>query len=321
MNGSMLWLVVGAAGTLAATFVAVRLFMLLTTRVAEGEAVVITRFGKLHEVLRKPGLHLHASRLFPWEKETHVSLRRDFRHVRDVHVNDTRGTTLVVDLWVELEVIDPEKALFAVADWDHALTNLVVHAATSILGAREFEHILTDRTELADTLKHEVETECSRWGVRIVNVFLRKVSVLPDVASQLYAAVAARLERARAAVDEEARLAVAKLDADTSVAIARLVAEAKGQYPEAVGRSLSRLGKTPDLLAAYNELYRLSLVRPHRTISFRGFGDGEIRAVDALMAAPLGPDPGTLALEPAGHLSALNDGNPGGLAPGNGPSR
>jgi hypothetical protein len=65
--------------------------------------------------------------------------------------------------------------------------------------------------------------------------------------------------------------------------VAALVAEAKGQYPAAVGRALKALVPGSKLFRAYNELYELSLVRPHRTISFRGFAEDEVRAVDAAM--------------------------------------
>jgi hypothetical protein len=34
---------------------------------------------------------------------------------------------------------------------------------------------------------------------------------------------------------------------------------------------------------AYNDLYELSLVRPHRTVAFRGFDKSELRATDATM--------------------------------------
>jgi hypothetical protein len=54
----------------------------------------------------------------------------------------------------------------------------------------------------------------------------------------------------------------------------------------AVGRAFAALRKQPNVFAAYNELYNLSMVRPHRTIAFSGFGEGELRAVDAAMLSP-----------------------------------
>jgi len=46
---------------------------------------------------------------------------------------------------------------------------------------------------------------------------------------------------------------------------------------------MAELGVRPKVLAAYNELYRLSLLRPHRATAFIGFEDEGMRAVDAAM--------------------------------------
>ncbi|MBX3224483.1 MAG: SPFH/Band 7/PHB domain protein, partial [Labilithrix sp.] len=223
------------------------------------------------------------TKLMPWMKHTRVSLRRDFRHFKDVHVNDARGTTVIVDLWVEFRVADPAKAMFSVTDWDSALQNLVSHAATSILGGREFREILCDRTELSELLAKDIAAETNAWGIAIEVVFIRNVSLLPEVSRHMFETIAARLERAKADVEENGRLDVAELEADTAMRVAMLVAEAKGQYPAAVGRALAELKARPEVFAAYNELYELSLVRPHRTVSFRGFADGELRAAEAAM--------------------------------------
>jgi hypothetical protein len=66
------------------------------------------------------------------------------------------------------------------------------------------------------------------------------------------------------------------------------VADAKGQYPRAIGRAFAKLRANPEVFRAYNELYSLSVLRPHRTVAFSGFAPMELRSIDALMAAPLG---------------------------------
>jgi regulator of protease activity HflC (stomatin/prohibitin superfamily) len=257
-----------------------------TIQVEDEEAVLVTSFGKLVKTIREPGLHVYPSKVLPWTSVERVSLRRDFRHFKNVHVNDARGTTVIVDLWLEFRVADPARAIFSVADWNRSLTNLVAHAATSILGSRDFRQILNDRTELGTLLQNDISVETQRWGLEIELVFIRNVSLLPEVSRQMFETIAARLERAKAHVDEVGRLQVAQLEADTSMRIADLVAEAKGQYPAAVGRALADVKKRPAIFAAYNELYGLSLVRPHRTVTFRGFADGELRAADAAMVVP-----------------------------------
>jgi regulator of protease activity HflC (stomatin/prohibitin superfamily) len=283
MNNENLQLAIGIVVGLAVVPALVVLFRALTIAVEDEEAVLVTSFGKLAKTFNTAGLHLYPSKLMPWTQLTRISLRRDFRRFENVHVNDARGTTVIVDLWVELRIADPAKAIFSVSDWDRALTNLVSHATTSILGGREFRDILTDRTELSELLTKDIAEETDAWGLQIERVFIRNVSLLPEVSRQMFGTIAAQLERAKADIDENGRLDAAELEAQTQRKVAALVAEAKGQYPAAVGRALQALVPGSKLFRAYNELYELSLVRPHRTISFRGFAEDEVRAVDAAM--------------------------------------
>jgi regulator of protease activity HflC (stomatin/prohibitin superfamily) len=279
-------LVIGLALGVLAIPLAMFLLRAVTVQVEDEEAVLVTHFGKLVQTFREPGLHLHFAKMLPWTDHERVSLRRDFRHFKNVHVNDSRGTTVIVDLWLEFRVTDPARAMFSVADWNRSLTNLVAHAATSILGSREFRQILNDRTELGTLLQNDISLETQRWGLEIENVFIRNVSLLPEVSRQMFETIAARLERAKAHVDEVGRLQVAQLEADTSMRVAALVAEAKGQYPIAIGRALADIKRHPAIFRAYNTLYDLSLMRPHRTVTFRGFAEDELRAADAAMMVP-----------------------------------
>lgn len=280
--------VVAVAGLLLVPALA-KLFRLFAVEVEDNQAVLITRFGKLVATLTKPGLHVVPDKVFPWVKARPVSLRRDFRDFNGLHVNDQSGTTVLVDLWVEFRVVDPAKAAFRVLDWEQSLRNLVAHAATSILGNLSFQQILRDRTEIGELLRREIATESERWGIEVDFAFLRNVNLLPEVSRQVFESIAARLERAKAGIEEFGRVKVAKLMADVDVEVATLVATAKGQYPAAIGRALSHLATEPEVCAAYNELYSLSLIRPHRTIAFRGFDGEPLRAIDAAMLLPNQP--------------------------------
>lgn len=266
------------------------LFMLVAryfaVRVEDDEAVLVTRFGKLWKDLRRPGFHFTPERLLPYVKLVHVSLQRDFKVLTQVSVNDARGTTVVVELFVEKRVVDPIAATFAVEEVDEALEHLIVAAATEVLGNQDFAQILSERVPLGEQVRAEVADEARRWGVEVERVLISHVKLLPEVARQFFVATAARLERARADLDEAGRLKVARLDAETSAQVASLVAEAKSQYPLAIGAALEKLRRTPEVLEAYQALYELSLLRPHRTVAFRGFGEDELKAAEALMAVP-----------------------------------
>ncbi len=255
--------------------------------VADEHVVLVTRFGKLSARLDRSGGHFLPSRMLPWVKTHSVSLANDFRLFSNVHVNDARGTTLLVDLWFVFRIVSPEKALFAVENWEKSLQSLVTHTATSILGARDFQQVLHDRTELGQTLQIEANQEAERWGVRVERAFVRNVSLVPEVSRDLYASIAAKLEQAKAVIEEHGRLDVARLQAETDERAAPLIALAKSQYPLAIGAALAALGKRPEVLTAYKALYKLAQLRPVRTVAFRGFGKGEMRATDVAMLAAI----------------------------------
>lgn len=287
MSSDTLQLVIGIVLGIALVPALALALRAMTIEVEDEEAVLVTSFGRLTHTYVSPGLYFVLAKAMPWVDTTRVSLRRDFRHFENVHVNDAKGTTVIVDLWVEFRVADPAKAIFAVSEWDKALQNLVSHAATSILGSRDFHEILCDRTELGSLLQKDIERDTANWGIEIELVFIRNVSLLPEVSRQIFETIGARLERAKAHIEEEGRLAVAQLQAETAMRVAELVADAKGQYPSAVGRALADVKKRPAVFRAYSELYELSMVRPHRTVTFRGFEDGELRAADAAMMVPM----------------------------------
>ncbi len=261
---------------------------LFTVDVKEQESVLVVRFGRHSETLSRPGLHWLVSRVLPWVQLERLSLRRDYREFSNLVAHDARGTTVIVDVWLEVRVVDPVRARFAVDDWDVALEQLVVHSVTSILAGRSFDEILADRSELMGQLQAEIIHETARWGVSVDSVFLQRVSLLPEVSEQLLSRIGAQLERQKADVEEAGHQRVHLLEARTSKEIAELVAKAKGQYPLAVGRALGRLRPNPRVFAAYQELYELSLLRPHRTLAFKGFKDGEVRSFDAAMFASAG---------------------------------
>lgn len=279
-----LQLLMGAGAGAGALWLVTFLFRAMTVSVDDRQVALVTVFGKFTQKLTRPGLHVIPAKLFPWVKVQHVSKARDFRSYKGIHVNDSRGTTMLVDLWVELHLVDSVKSQFAVTDWDKALQSVVAHAAISILGKSDFQQVLQDRQELGERLRADIAREAERWGLSIDSAFIQQIELLPEVANELSNTIAARLERATAEIEANGRLEVAQLEADTAKEVATLVADARAQYPLAIGAALEKLKQTPEVLAAYLELYELSQLRPGRTVAFRGFeGKQALRSADAAM--------------------------------------
>lgn len=279
-----LWIFGGVAGGFAALSAVAALFKAATVSVEDQHVALVTVFGRFTQKLSRPGLHVIPAKVFPWVQVRHISKARDFRSYKGIHVNDTRGTTMLVDLWVELHIVDSIKATFAVTDWDTALKSVVAHASISILGKSDFQQVLQDRQELGERLRADIAREAERWGLSIDSAFIQQIELLPEVANELSNTIAARLERATAEIEALGRLEVAQLEADTTREVATLVAQARSQYPLAIGAALEELKAQPAVLEAYLELYELSQLRPGRTIAFRGFEGGHaMRSVEAAM--------------------------------------
>lgn len=235
----------------------------------ETEALIIS-FGKLVKKITEPGLNF-CPHFLPWISVINVSKKIDHRHYTNLQVNDVRGTTLVIDLWLEFQIHDAEKALFSVEDWEESLSSLTINLASSYLSGHDFNTIHTERLRLSQEIKNELNETVKGWGITLNVLFIRKVSLTSEIAHQMFNAVAAKLERVKANIDEEGRLRVVMLEADTLKKIAELTAHAKGQHPKAIGEAYAKLGEKKNILEAYVELYELSQIRPHRTTTFHGF--------------------------------------------------
>lgn len=283
---NLIYFFAGLGSVVGVFILGVVFFRMSTVRVEDETAAMFLSFGRLKHVIRKPGLHFHLEKIFPWVKVVEMSLQRDFREYYAISLNDRNGTNVMVDLWLEFRVENPEKALFEVEDWEGALKSLVVQSATSILCSKSFQEILVGRNDIASVMFSQIAPETNRWGIQMNSLMIKNVGLPPDVSRRILGSVSAKLERAKALIEEEGRLQIEKLEAQTESDIAALNAEAKSQYSLAVGRAYHKLSADGEVFSHYKELYELSRVVPNRMVYFDGFAD-EIRAIDAAMISPI----------------------------------
>lgn len=259
------------------------IFRMVIIQVENETNVLYCRFGKLKDKFEIPGLYFKFDRIFPWTQVIYISLKKDFRKFSEIHVNDSKGTTLIIDLWIEFKIVNSIKAVFQVENLEKFLQSILVSSATSILSSYEFNYIVANRAELNNILKNDIQNELIEWGIQIENVFINRVSLLPEVSKILFETVVAKLEKTKANIEEIGRLEAQLLEAETSSKIASLLAEAKGQYALSVGKAYENLSKNKEIFTAYKDLYKLSLIKSHRTIVFQGFGTDELTSVEAAM--------------------------------------
>lgn len=280
---SLLSLAIGAGIAIALAGIVALIFATFSVAVPENKTAVILHFGKVSQVREKPGLLWLAARRMPWCEIKMISRARDYRAYDDIHSNDEAGTYVRVDAWVELRVVDPVKSLFAVGNLNDALRSVTYDAVAGALGARTFAEIVQNDAAIAASISSVIAKAAAPWGVEIEAFWLKNIHVRTELEDQLTQAIAARLELAKARLEEEGRLRIEDLEAQTQLDVAEKLAHAKGQYPEKVGAAYQKLGNHPEVLDAYQTLLRLGTYDASRTVVFDGFASNDVRAMDAAM--------------------------------------
>lgn len=282
-------LLIGLFAIPGAVLVAVLLFRRFTVTLPEGHELLQLRFGKLRKRSTTPGLA--GTRLAPYDRWITVSRQWDDRVFRNIETNDRQGTMVKVDLRVTFRIADADRAMFAVDEWEAALESTTVHEAAAALAGKDRTLFLRSAPELSVALSSTVRKLMAGYGIEVHEVRIANVEFRPEVARQMFEAVAAKLEVAKAEYEERGRTHAALLLARTEQRVAELEARARTESLKAVGRAYEELRRRPEIFESYTELYRLSQLDPSRVVSFDGFDAGALSTA-ALVEADLSVEDG-----------------------------
>lgn len=267
-------LLIGIAALPVLAIVCVFLFKRLAVINPEASELLQLRFGKLHHRSTEAGLG--GNRIAPWNRWIVVSRQHDERVFHDIETNDSQGTLVKVDLRVTFRIVDSDRALFSVDDWEAALESVTLHEASAELAGKDRALFLRNAPELATELTQSVKRAMAGYGIEVDDVRIANIELRPEVTRQMFETVAAKLEVAKAEYEEKGRTDAAMLLARTEQRVAELEARAKTENLKAVGRAYQELRQQPHIFDAYTDLYRLSQLDPSRVVSFDGFEDGEL---------------------------------------------
>ncbi|HNX09708.1 MAG TPA: slipin family protein [Methanothrix sp.] len=167
--------------------------------VKQYERAVILRLGKIKKE-RGPGL-------FPLIPLMDRMVRVDMR-VRELDVPkqtviSSDNVTLEVDAVIYYKVVDATRAIVEVEDFEAATLLLAQTTLRDILGQNELDTILSDRDDLNKRIKEILDSTTEPWGMHVVMVTMRDVS-LPE---NMLRAIARQAEAER---EKRARIILAE---------------------------------------------------------------------------------------------------------------
>ena len=179
--------------------------------VKEYERGVIFRLGRLVGA-RGPGLFL----IIPvFEIMVKVDLRVSVFDIPPQELITKDNVTTKVNAVVYYRVLDPEKAVTAVEQYQYATSQIALTTIRGVIGQAELDELLAERDKLNKELQQIIDEATDPWGIKVSAVEIKDV----ELPKEMQRAMAAQAEAER---NRRARV----ISADAEFQAAKKVAEA-----------------------------------------------------------------------------------------------
>ncbi|MEA2075801.1 MAG: slipin family protein [Euryarchaeota archaeon] len=197
--------------------------------VKEYERGVIFRLGRLVGA-RGPGLFL----IIPiFESMVKIDLRVSVFDIPPQELITRDNVTTKVNAVVYYRVIDPEKAVTAVEQYQYATAQIALTTIRGVLGQSELDELLSERDKINKHLQVIIDEATDPWGIKISAVEIKDV----ELPKEMQRAMAAQAEAER---NKRARI----ISADAEFQAAKKVAEAASVLQKEEGGLFIRMLQT-----------------------------------------------------------------------------
>lgn len=155
----------------------------------EYERAVVFRLGRFVGV-RGPGLVL----IIPFiEKIRRIDLRVITYDVPTQDVITRDNVSVQVNAVVYFRVMEAEKAVIEVEDYQFATSQISQTTLRSVVGSAELDELLSEREKLNEELQDIIDKETDPWGIKVTTVEIKHV----DLPSDMQRAMARQAEAER----------------------------------------------------------------------------------------------------------------------------
>ncbi len=165
-------------------------FLVLSLKiVTEFERLVVLFLGRLQGV-KQPGLRIVVPGI---QRAFRVDLRVITMDVPPQDVISRDNVTVRVNAVLYFRVVDPEKAIIQVEDYNNAINQLAQTTLRSVLGQHELDEMLSDREKLNKNIQEIIDMRADAWGIKVINVEIKHI----DLNDSMIRAIARQAEAER----------------------------------------------------------------------------------------------------------------------------
>ena len=145
---------------------------------AEYERGVIFRLGKLLPRPKGPGVVLV---FLPIDRMVRVSLRTIVLDVPPQDVITRDNVSVKVNAVVYFRVMEPNRAIVAVENYNYATSQLSQTTLRSVLGQVDLDDLLSQRERLNQQLQQILDQRTDPWGIKVSAVEVKHVDLRADM--------------------------------------------------------------------------------------------------------------------------------------------
>src|ERR1700691_2222715 len=251
-------------GTLA---LAAIIFSATAVVVREGQAMLITRFGRPLRAATEPGLHWK----LPWpiDQGSLLDMRRRVYETGHTEMLTRDKKNIIARTFVVWRIGDPlafTQAVGAEGGAEGKLDGLLTNAAIGTLGGHDLSALVS--TNPADTQTDQIEAELlastapvalHHYGVTIEQIRLERIALPEENVSAVFDQMRAERRQFAAKFEAEGELEASRIRSEAELEAARIRAKGAEEQARIRGESAAKIAKTyADANRVNPQLYRFT---------------------------------------------------------------
>jgi regulator of protease activity HflC (stomatin/prohibitin superfamily) len=108
---------------------------------------------------------------------TRIDLRVITLDVPSQDVISQDNVTVHVNAVLYYRVVDPERAVIRVEDFNTATSQLAQTTLRSVLGKHDLDEMLSERDKLNNDVQEIIDSQTEEWGIKVANVEIKQVDL------------------------------------------------------------------------------------------------------------------------------------------------
>ncbi|MDX1557567.1 MAG: slipin family protein [Marinobacter sp.] len=120
------------------------------------------------------------------------------------------NVTVRVNAVLYFRVVDPERAIIRVEDFNSATSQLAQTTLRSVLGKHDLDEMLSERDKLNSDIQEIIDAQTEEWGIKVANVEIKHVDLNESMIRAIARQAEAERERRAKVIHAEGELQASK---------------------------------------------------------------------------------------------------------------